>query len=162
MEKESFASFFPVFRFFFFFRVFFDPSLGSRSCREKCSNAVDIYIILGGEREKKLAIRGNRGRVPISPIINLVSVGRRVKRSFIRAEDRCAFIELAIQKCPWCAIPSRPLPSLAVTLREPCVAERIKNTVFSLSLFFGSRLPILVFLSLLFFFFFIYREKWLY
>lgn len=56
MEKESFASFFPVFRFFFFFRIFFDPSLGSRSCREKCSNAVDIYIILGGEREKKLAI----------------------------------------------------------------------------------------------------------
>lgn len=82
-----------------------------------------------------MRFRGNRGRVPISPIINLVSVGRRVKRSFIRAEDRCAFIELAIQKCPWCAIPSRPLPSLAVTLREPCVAERIKNTVFSLSFF---------------------------
>lgn len=51
-----------------------------------------------------------------------------------------------------------PLPSLAVTLREPCVAERIKNTVFSLSLFFGSRLPILVFLSLLFFFFYIPRK----
>lgn len=54
--------------------------------------------------------------------------------------------------------PFPPLPSLAVTLREPCVAERIKNTVFSLSLFFGSRLPILVFLSLLFFFFYIPRK----
>lgn len=101
---------------------------------ERNAATQSIFILLGGEK-KNLRFRGNRGRVPISPIINLVSVGRRVKRSFIRAEDRCAFIELAIQKCPWCAIPSRPLPSLAVTLREPCVAERIKNTVFSLSFF---------------------------
>lgn len=136
--ERKFRFFFSHFSFRFFFCIFFDPPLGFRSCGEKCSNA-SSYITRRGGGEKKLAIRGSRGWVPILPIINLVSVGReadpRAKRSFIRAS--VPRIVALLSSSRYKNVPR--VPSLAVTLCEPCVAERIKNTAFFLSLPFFSR-----------------------
>lgn len=125
---------------------------------------VELYYYAGRGRERKTCdSRKQRVRVlPILPIINLlVSVERPIRAlnalpfaplcrgslRFYRARvgERDTKMSLVCHPFP---------PPLAVTLCEPCVAERMKNTVFFLSLpFFHVGVLILVFLPFPPFFF---------
>lgn len=166
MEEKSFASFFFFFVFrFFFFYIFFGLSV---PWRREMQQRVELYYYAGRGRERKTCdSRKQRVRVlPILPIINLlVSVERPIRAlnalpfaplcrgslRFYRARvgERDTKMSLVCHPFP---------PPLAVTLCEPCVAERIKNTVFFLSLpFFHVGVLILVFLPFPPFFF--YTEK---